>query len=221
MLDDQHRGAQFATDLLDEWPEGLGFALGDTSGGLIEAEELGVDGEQAGQFDDATGPGGQIADEAVGVAAETEEGDEFVGLGSLGPFDAPVEEEGAADERRPSPGLERNLDGLAHGELGEQGGGLEGSPEPGSGPCGRRGGTDVVTEQFDAAGRGHETADGVHERRLAGTVGADEPDDFVATDVDRDVVDRREAAELHLHIRGAQHDIGDRAHVTVDDPGRG
>ena len=39
----------------DERPEGLRLALGQTGGRLVEAEHLGVEGEQPGQLDDAAG----------------------------------------------------------------------------------------------------------------------------------------------------------------------
>ncbi len=44
---------------------------------------------------------------------------------------------------------------------------------------------------------GHEAADRVHERRLAGAVGADEPDELVGVHVDADVVDGLVSAEAH------------------------
>ena len=70
--------------LEDERAERLGLALGDAGGGLVEAEHPGVEGEQAGQLDDAAGAGGEVDDVGVGVAAEPEEVDELVGLGPRG-----------------------------------------------------------------------------------------------------------------------------------------
>ena len=64
---------------------------------------------------------------------------------------------------------------------------------------------DVCAEQLDAAARGHETADGVHERRLAGAVRADQADDLVRTDADGDVVDRDAPAESYGHAVRREH----------------
>ena len=52
-------------------------------GGLVEAEDPGVEGEQAGQLDDPAGPGRELGDEVVGVAPEAEEVHELLGVGSL------------------------------------------------------------------------------------------------------------------------------------------
>ena len=78
---------------------------------------------------------------------------------------------------------------------GNSGGRLEGASE--AAPGSQRGAevAHVGAQQLDAARRGHEPADGVHQRGLAGAVGADQPDDLVATDLDRDVVVGAHAAE--------------------------
>ena len=120
----------------------LGLALGDAGGRLVEAEHAGVEGEQAGQLDDAPGAGRQLGDGLVGVAAEAEEVDQLDRLGALGALAA--DRAGArtavvSSRLGPAPGLERDLDGLADGELGEQRGGLEGAAESVAGPL-RRGG---------------------------------------------------------------------------------
>ena len=54
---------------------------------------------------------------------------------------------------------------------------------------------DVVAEQLDAPVGRDEPADGVHDRGLAGAVGADEPDDLVLVDVEVDAVDDAPLAE--------------------------
>ena len=93
--------------------------------------------------------------------------------------------------------LERDLHRLAHGELGEQRRGLERAAEAEAGPPRRAGRRHVVAEQFDRARARHEPADRVHQRRLAGAVGADQPDDLAAADPQAGVVDRDDAAEAH------------------------
>jgi hypothetical protein len=44
VLDDERGGAEFAADLQDEGPEGLGLALGDPGGGFVEAQDACVEG---------------------------------------------------------------------------------------------------------------------------------------------------------------------------------
>ena len=86
VLDDEHGGAQLAANLLDERAERLRLALRDAGGRFVEAEHAGVEGEQAGELDDATGAGGQVGDVGVGIAPEPEEVDELVGLGTPTPL---------------------------------------------------------------------------------------------------------------------------------------
>ena len=57
-----------------------------------------------------------------------------------------------------------------------------------------------------AAGVGaHEAADDVEQRRLARAVGADDADDLAGRDRQRDVVERRQAAEAHRETVHPQH----------------
>ncbi len=67
-------------------PECFGLPLRNAGGGLVEAEDPGVEREQAGQLDDPAGAGGEVADVAVGVAAEPEEVDELVRLRTARPL---------------------------------------------------------------------------------------------------------------------------------------
>ena len=108
--------------------------------------------------------------------AEPEEGDDLVGFGAGGPLPG-------SDAGHGQP------DGLAHGQVLEQLGSLERAAESESGPPGGRQVAGVVAEDLDGAAAAHVAADGVHERRLAGTVGADEPDDLAGPDVQVDVDD--------------------------------
>ena len=65
------------------------------------------------------------------------------------------------------------------------------------------------------AARGpHEAADHVEQRGLAGPVGADHADDLAACHVERDVVERGEAAEAHAHLLDPQRDLAVRAHIA-------
>ena len=49
-----------------------------------------------------------------------------------------------------------------------------------------------------------EARDGVEERRLAGAVGADQPDDLAPTHLDGDVVERDHSAVSHPHVAGLE-----------------
>ena len=82
VLDHQHRRTELPADLLDQRTECLGLALRDAGGRLVEAQHACVEGEEPGQLDDAAGPGGEVGDAVAGVATETEEADEVVGLGA-------------------------------------------------------------------------------------------------------------------------------------------
>ena len=85
------------------------------------------------------------------------------------------------------PRFERDLHRLAHGELGEQ------RAPPGTcgrgraaARCARRSQRDTSSPSSSTAPVArHEAADRVHQRRLAGAVGADQPDDLVRADLER------------------------------------
>ena len=124
------RGVELLLHPQDQRPERLRFALGDAGGGLVEADHPRRDREHRGELDDAPGAGRELGDVAVGVAAEAEEVDELAASACLarsGRIDGTHEQR--APERRAVPRLERELHGVAHGELGEQ------ASRPGT--CGR------------------------------------------------------------------------------------
>ena len=85
-------------------------------------------------------PGRQLADLAVGVPAEPEQVDDVVRLGELRPLGTAGvrEEQRRAGHAGPAATLERDLHGLAHGQVGEELRGLERPAEAGAGPCRRR-----------------------------------------------------------------------------------
>ena len=60
----------------------------------------------------------------------------------------------------------------------------------------RRPARDVLPLELDGPGvRPVEAAEHVHERRLAGAVRADQPDDLAAAELERDVAERLDALE--------------------------
>ena len=67
-------------DRLDERTERLGLALGDPGRRLVEQHQARVEREQRSELDDPPGAGGELADEAVGVTAESEVRDDLLGL---------------------------------------------------------------------------------------------------------------------------------------------
>ena len=70
----------------------------------------------------------------------------------------------------------------------------------------------VVAAVGDAPARHRlEAGDALHERRLAGAVRTDQPDDLALVDLEVDVVERREAAEADADLGALEHDLGVRA----------
>ena len=63
---------------------------------------------------------------------------------------------------------------------------------------------DVAAVEADPARRRDEPGEAVDERRLAGPVGTDQPDDLAFLDVEVDLVDGAQAAERHRHRRRLQ-----------------
>ena len=161
-----------------------------------------VGGEHAGQLDDAAGAGRQVAGGGAGVATEAELLDELVdprGHDALG-----VGGRGQAQRRGDEPvaaaaevTVERHRQGLDHVERREQAGLLE-RPGRARARRGRPGASDEMStpsrSTASRVGLG-EAGDQVEQRRLAGAVVADEPDDLAGAHVEVDAVDRDDAAE--------------------------
>ncbi len=109
------------------------------------------------------------------------------------------------------PRLERELHGLAHGQLGEQGRGLERAAEPGPGAVVRGQLGDIAPEELDGARNRSEAADRVEQGRLAGPVRADETDHLTGIGMEVDPVDRDDAA-----VANRERARRDRAAVVVE-----
>ena len=71
--------------------------------------------------------------------------------------------------------------------------------------CGRTRSSDGLAEPHAAGVGADEAADDVEQRRLARAVGADDADDLAGRDRQRDVVERRQAAEAHRETVHPQH----------------
>jgi len=77
VFDDQHGCTRVVADPAEQRPECLGLALGDPGRRLVEQHEDRVLGQQAAEFDDPPGAGGQHRRRGVAVATQAEECDEF------------------------------------------------------------------------------------------------------------------------------------------------
>jgi len=103
-------------------------------------------------------------------------------------------------------------DRLAHRQVLEQLGALEGPAQPEARPLGRREAVRIVAEDLDTPAAAHEPADRVHERRLARTVRADEPDDFARPDVQIHPFQHEARPERHRE----PNDSDDRVEIGAD-----
>src|SRR5439155_880003 len=83
-LHDDERRVELALDALDQRAEGLGLALRDTGGRLVQTHDARRDREHRRELHDAARSRRQLDDETVGVAAEAQEVDQLRGFGSPG-----------------------------------------------------------------------------------------------------------------------------------------
>ena len=97
VLHDDERRVELSLDPLDQRAEGLGLALRDPGGGLVEAHDARRDREHRRELHDAACSCRQLDDETIGVAAETQEVDQLRGFGSLG---ALLGDRGRIEEQR-------------------------------------------------------------------------------------------------------------------------
>ena len=191
MFDDNHGGVEFGFDAFDEGAEGFGFSLGDAGGRFVEAEDGLVEGDEPCEFDDAAGTGGEVGDVVARVGSESEEPDDVVSERSLLALalESARETQRGGRQARWVASFGRDLDGLSHGEVGKQRCRLERPSESAPGALSGRRPRDVLAEQGDLALRWYEPADGVQQRGLAGTVGADQADGLAWVGNERGVVD--------------------------------
>ena len=175
-------------------PNASRLALGDARGRLIEAQHARTGRHEARELDHPAGTGRQLVDESVDEGTEPEERDDFV---RFAPCDA-----------LPGPDTgHRESDRLAHGQVLEQLRALERPTEAESrAPRGREA-MHVVTEDLDRTPAADESADRVHQRRLAGAVRADEPDDLTRRNVEVDVIDHEPRAERNAELPDPDHRV--------------
>ena len=180
---DQQDGDARVADVADDLDD-----LGDL--GRIEAGHHLVEQQQA-------RPGGERAGELQALAAgDGEVGAHLVEL--VRHADLPATASASRSRQLAVGGAEIGADHdvLAHADLGERLGDLEGAHHAGGADPVRRQAGDVLAVEGDAAGIGRlEAGDGGEQRRLAGAVGPDQADDLALPHVERGLVDGLQAAE--------------------------
>ena len=120
----------------------------------------------------------------------------------------PTSSSGEGQERR---ALSSHGEVLPHGEVVEQLRALPGSGEPALRPRVRRQPREIVPVELDAARGTDERGDRVDERRLAGAVRPDQPDQLALLDDDVDLVDGAYASEADREASRGE----DGAHATL------
>jgi hypothetical protein len=116
-----------------------------------------------------------------------------------------IAERGRRRVRAEPPGMRAHHDVLRDGERGEQREVLERTRDSELGDAVRGHGEQVLAREGDAPrGRLVEAAETVEQRRLARTVGADEGADLSLLDLERQVCEREDPAELDSHVLDSQ-----------------
>ena len=220
VLDDEHGRTQAVAHGAQQLHHGLHFALGHARGGLVEEDDRRLVGHHRRQVDQPPGARRELAHQAVGVALEPEHvhqrGDPRRDR-RLRPHLDREAEDGVERVAHVGEALERHGQGIAHGQPREEARVLEGAPQPEPGAGRGRALGHVEAAQLDVTGVGpQEARDHVEERRLAGAVGPDDPDDLPVGRVQGHVVERGIAPEgerdaAHVEVVAPRPDAGGRA----------
>ena len=150
-------------------------------------------------------PSDRLPASCVDLVAEADALDLARGFRQQPGFVGAVEPEHAGDRAGMPAQMGADRDVLQHGHVGHQLDVLEGSGDAELDDLLRRRVVDLVAEHGDrAAGRCQHAGDQVEGRALAGAVGADQGDDLAGLDVERDVVDGDDAAELLARLVDVQ-----------------
>ena len=180
--------------------------------GSSSSSTVGPLGQHARQVDDAAGAGRQLADELVAEGAEGQQLDELVDPG-VRPSPRSRCTDGrwsvaAIGSRTSTCCSSATAIGLVHGQRREQAGVLERPAEApprahvgGARRAGRRASPSARRRIEPRVGR-REARDDVEQRGLAGAVGPDEAEDLAGPHVERDAVERPDAAEAAGRRRG-------------------
>jgi hypothetical protein len=183
VVDEQHAAAVLVPHRADDRGEVRHLGLGQAGRGLVHEHELRLGRERAG---DAEPPLVAVRERRRGrvrVGGKPEDAEEVV---------CPLR--GGA--RRRADAQRGDLDVLAHRQVAERVRVLEGAREPRAAATVRRPARDVAAVQLDgSARRPVEARQHVHERRLAGAVRPDQPDDLAAPQLEADPAQRLHALE--------------------------
>ena len=182
----------------EQGEQALRLGLVHAGGGLVEQKEGRRRRERAGDLDAALVAIAEAAGEVVGAAGEAELGEQPVGEPAC---------------RRPPEALRdrARLDVLAHAQMAEQAHDLEGAGDAARGDLARRQAGDVgAVAQHAAVLRCYLPGDDVDQRRLAGAVGADQPQDLAGLEAQRHAIERAQAGELDRDLQGFEGRYGHR-----------
>jgi len=188
VLDDEHRRIQSLAYVAQQADHGLDLALSHARGGLVEEDDGGLVGHHCGQVDEASGAGGELTHQVVGIAVQAEQVEEIVDPlhhGGLGPHLEGQSQHGVEGVADVGEALERDGHRVTHGQAGEQTRVLEGAAEAQPGAGRSRAVRDVDARELDAPRVGtEEPGHDVEQRGLAGAVGPDDPHDLAAVGVE-------------------------------------
>lgn len=188
VLLDQEDGVAFLMDLLDDVEDFLNQNRGEAQGGLVEHEDFRLDHQSAGHGQHLLFTAGERSGFLPGTFAQNRE--ELEGM-----VDAFVDGVFVIDRV----GAEHQV--FAHTEVGEDvpSFGREGDPLFDNIPGGHIGEVDVVTDDA-ATALGDLVHDGAQGRGFSGTVGPDQGDNLVVTDVHGKSLNGFDAAIVDMEI---------------------
>src|SRR4029079_16717702 len=175
--------------------------MAQSRGGLVEQQQQRIDAQRARDLDDALLAERQASRQRVGLVAEADALDLPRGFRQQSGLVGTVEPEHARDRTGMPAQMGADRDILQHGHVGYQFDVLEGPGNAELDDFLRRRVVDLGAEHGDrAAARGQDAGNEVEGRALAGAVGTDQGDDLARPDIERDVVDGDDAAELFSRL---------------------
>ena len=189
----------------DQRAELADLGVVEPAGRLVEQQQLGPRRERARQFDALARAERQAVRQFVRDRAQIEQVEQGPGGLLERPFPAPHpgQMQGVADEIAAASRVPADPHVVEHRLARKQRQVLEGAGDADLGDAMRRPAEQRAAFEPDvAAGRRVEPAQAVEEGRLAGAVGSDQPEDLALVEVERDAVERDDAAKAH-------HDLAD------------
>src|SRR5512138_1479063 len=200
-----HQNRALLGDPADEGADALDILLRHAGHGLVQQQQLGLEGERCGDLERPLAPVGQLAGRGVGEGGEADVGEVRLRL----VVEAAQHRLGAPEvEALSAPALQGDTDVLQRRHVGKHRGDLERADEAEAGYVGGREAGDVLPLVDDAAGGGlQELGEQVEAGGLAGAVGADQGVNGAARDGEIDAADGDEAPELLGQALRGQNDI--------------